>query len=206
MHSSEAGERRGESGGVDEEPFTFTGACTFTFSTAPYEPVVPSEGPAPRSPLEGKRTACWRSWKSKTGLGLGFGRGRGWSPRCCADWGVRIESMRGAPLGQCLKISSPSKECGFPEPEPEPEPEPGFPRGLQSLFFFSNLRRGSLEAGGGRAREGPPRLRMVQRFSELSPPPRFRREAGHQRSLPGPSHSRPPTRSGRRSERIEDAI
>jgi hypothetical protein len=36
-------------------PFTFTGSCTFTLSTAPHEPVVPSRRTAPLEPLEWKR-------------------------------------------------------------------------------------------------------------------------------------------------------
>jgi hypothetical protein len=56
------------------------------------------------APLEWKRTAYWRSWKSKTGLGLGFGLGLGCSSPYGAHCGQRLESDARAPWGAiCLK-------------------------------------------------------------------------------------------------------
>jgi hypothetical protein len=114
VDSSEARDQRRGAGGnetEDQNPFTFTGPCTFTVSTAPYEPVSSRAGERRAAPLERKRTACWRSWKSKTGLGLGFGLGRGWSSRYCAHGGQRRSSSHKTSLGLEFPPLPPGEGC-----------------------------------------------------------------------------------------------
>jgi hypothetical protein len=109
------------------------------------------------APLERKRTACWRSWKSKTGLGLGLGfglgLGRGWSSRYCAHGGQRrISSTDAARPGISPSLPSPR----FRQPL-RGQAKTSLSRGERGITLnhcFQWLAKSSLEAGGRVGKRG----------------------------------------------------
>jgi hypothetical protein len=117
------------------------------------------------APLEWKRTARLRSWKSKTGLGLGFGRGLGWlrahvashDDACRGEEPSALPRQELEPRGTAISRSSPTKpapsQVAGADSDPCPHPV--------SASRFAGRRKHPSPAGRG------PRIACCHRGNSL---------------------------------------